>query len=331
MNFVGNFKLAGTKAMNWGNVNSPEIMLGFGLIGLVTAGVGACIKSITEVHDIVEDVKNERYLLEENKKIAVEDKKKETAKVYLMGSAKILKAYAPHLLLAGISVMSIIGSNRKLNSRLASVAGAYAEMSALFDSYRKRVIDKYGEDADYRLLHGIEQETIEVTETDESGKTKTKKKRVDIASEPESLYMRYFVKSNPEYKSTDVLNEYFFECVKRFADEKLKRLGKGGFVTLNEVYHALNLTETPMGMVVGWRYDENNPTGDNYVDIKYHKVYLSDEFGNFEEAWALDFNVDGNIYKEMAERDINTPLSGDIIQDMMQFPKLVQSKMKGNR
>ena len=162
-----------------------------------------------------------------------------------------------------------------------------------------------------------------IEETDENGKVKKKKKKVDVATAGESPYMRYFTPSNLEWKGSDDTNVYFFKCVRDYANVQL--LSKG-FVTLNEVYSQLCMPETPDGMIVGWRYDKVNPTGDNIIDITWKKVYLPNDRGEYEEVWALDFNVDGNIYKEIKERDINSPMSGNFLKDSLDFPKLMKGE-----
>ena len=52
-------------------------------------------------------------------------------------------------------------------------------------------------------------------------------------------------------------------------------------------------------MVVGWVFDENNEDGDNFIEFNVRKVYIPNEYGEEELAYAIDFNVDGNIYNKM--------------------------------
>lgn len=336
MNLLGNMQLAGLRTSQKLQMHTPEIALGLGVVGIIGSTIHACYKSVTEVRDEVDKITLDRLAIEDDVKdnaITKEEATKQVRTVYLKGCMKIAGIYMVDALTMGVSILCIKRFvYTELNNRLNRSAAAYAQLLATLNQCREWVRENYGEDAEYNMLHGVRQESIEVDEVDEkTGKTKKKKKKVDVATAEESLYMRYFTKSNPEWKSTDELNTFFFGCMERIADDKLRRMGNGGFITLNEVYNMLNFKETPMGMVVGWRYDKDNPTGDNYVNFKWHKVYLPDEHGNYEEAWAIDFNVDGNIYKEMSEMDLNTPLSGDILRDAMQFPQLVASKMKKGR
>ena len=59
------------------------------------------------------------------------------------------------------------------------------------------------------------------------------------------------------------------------------------------------MEKTKAGMVVGWVFDENNEDGDNFIEFNVRKVYIPNEYGEEELAYAIDFNVDGNIYNKM--------------------------------
>jgi hypothetical protein len=63
----------------------------------------------------------------------------------------------------------------------------------------------------------------------------------------------------------------------------------------------LGFETTPAGMVCGWIFDKANPTGDNKVLFDITRVKIRNENGSIEEAYAVDFNVDGNIYNTMVQ------------------------------
>ena len=79
-----------------------------------------------------------------------------------------------------------------------------------------------------------------------------------------------------------------------WANEKLRAKG---FLFLNDVYKSLGMQETQAGQIVGWVYDKNKPSGDNYVDFNiFNGSEPSRAFVNgYEKAILLDFNVDGPI------------------------------------
>jgi hypothetical protein len=69
------------------------------------------------------------------------------------------------------------------------------------------------------------------------------------------------------------------------------------------VYESLGFPRTVAGQYVGWNYNPEKPTGDNYIDFG---IYASDQnysdfvYGN--DAILLDFNVDGVILDYMKNR-----------------------------
>ena len=64
-----------------------------------------------------------------------------------------------------------------------------------------------------------------------------------------------------------------------------------GHLFLNEVYDRLGIPRRAIGQCVGWIYDENNPNGDNFVDLDI----FNERNNNDENVFILDPNVDGYI------------------------------------
>ena len=149
---------------------------------------------------------------------------------------------------------------------------------------------------DHQLRYNIKAEEIEETVTDEKGKEKKVKKSIEVADPNASGYVKYFTRSNPYWEEDSSYVEMFLRSQQNYANDKLKATGH---LTLNDVYDMLGFHDSKAGMVVGWIYDLNHPNGDNYVEFDVKKVKLPNEQGGYEEAYAIDFNVDGNIYNEM--------------------------------
>ena len=68
-----------------------------------------------------------------------------------------------------------------------------------------------------------------------------------------------------------------------------------GHLFLNEVYDMLGAPRTKLGQVCGWVYKENNPIGDNYVDLDI----FNDRNTEDNNVFILDPNVDGCILDDM--------------------------------
>ena len=61
-----------------------------------------------------------------------------------------------------------------------------------------------------------------------------------------------------------------------------------------------------VGLLAGWRYRKDNPDGDNYIQFIVKKVKIpksSDPEDGYEDAYLIDFNVDGNILEKMSDDD----------------------------
>ena len=83
-------------------------------------------------------------------------------------------------------------------------------------------------------------------------------------------------------------NEYFLELTQDYFNDLLKHRGH---LFLNEVYDRLGIPRRAIGQCVGWIYDENNPNGDNFVDLDI----FNERNNNDENVFILDPNVDGYI------------------------------------
>jgi len=300
---------------------SPEICLVAGTLAIITGTVMACKVSFEKAPKVAEVHKKNMEKIN-NQDLTEEQKRRATAKIFLDTCISAGKLYAIPVALeiTGLGLHHATYKIQKVeNQRLAAYA---ASISAAFASYREFIRELYGEDADFRALHGIREEVIEVEETDENGKTRKKKKKVPVATAKESPYLRYFTKSNNEWKGTDDLNELFFRSTEAWANDKLRINGR---LTLEELFRAFNFKidpKDPMCLGVGWIYDEDNPMGDNRIVIDRHKVWLHNDFGELEEAWAIDFNVDGDIYKELCSRDINAIGTGNAEKDILNLKTL---------
>lgn len=99
-----------------------------------------------------------------------------------------------------------------------------------------------------------------------------------------SQYAQVFDGRSPLY----VKDGHFNICVLRYRESQANDLLKRrGYIYLNEVYDMLGLPRTKAGQVVGWIYNEKNPTGDNYVEFELYPFK--------DSSIIIDFNVDGEI------------------------------------
>lgn len=281
---------------------SPEILVAVGVVGTVVSAVMAC-KATTKINTILDETKEQLDKIHEYagnpdvaEKYNAEDAKKDTAIVYAQTGVKLAKLYAPAVGLGILSISSILVSNNILRKRNMAISAALAAATQDFKDYRNRVIERFGKEVDHQLRYNIKAEEIEETITDEKGKEKKVKKSIEVADPNASGYVKYFTRSNPYWEEDSSYVEMFLRSQQNYANDKLKATGH---LTLNDVYDMLGFHDSKAGMVVGWIYDLDHPNGDNYVEFDVKKVNLPNEQGGYEEAYAIDFNVDGNIYNEM--------------------------------
>lgn len=294
---------------------SPEILIGVGIVGTVASGVMAC-KATLKVSDILDDTKDTIDKINSTKEdpkhaevYSEEDAKKDLAITYTQTAVKLVRLYAPSVVLGAASISCIVASNNILKKRNVALAAAYAGVDKSFKEYRKRVVDKFGDEVERQLRYNIKAEEIEEKVVDENGEEKVVKKAVNIVNPSDiSDYARFFEKYTVDNDGNKIINscwqddnEYnlmFLKAQERYANDLLK---SRGHLFLNEVYDMLGIPRSKAGQVVGWIYDADNPVGDNFVDFGLYADNLSysDYLNGFEPAILLDFNVDGNVWDLM--------------------------------
>lgn len=284
--------------------HSPEILMVAGTIGIVTSGVMAC-KATLKVNDILDETKNTIDKIHEvqedpdmKDKYTEEDSKKDLAIVYTQTAWKLIKLYGPSVGLGVVSLGCMIGSNRILNKRNVVLAAAYKAVDTSFKEYRGRVVERFGKELDRELRYNIKAKEIEEVSVDENGNEITKKTTVGVMEKDPNDYSPYaivFDDGNDGWDPDPERTKFFLIQQQNWANERLKARGH---LFLNEVYDMLGVKRTKAGAQVGWVYDEDNCTGDNYVDFGIFDIRSSkarDFVNGLEKVIVLDFNVDGCI------------------------------------
>lgn len=287
--------------------HSPEILVVTGVVGMVASAVMAC-KATTKVHDILEEAKTnidsihvviEKDAASEEPKYTDKEAKKALTIAYAKTGLEFVKLYGPSVALGALSITSIFASNNILRKRNVALAAAYTVVDNSFKKYRGRVIERFGNELDRELKYGLKAVEVEETVVDENGEEKTET-RVITTVNPEQVlcseYARFFDDGCKGWTDDSEANLIFLRQVQNWANDKLR---SQGYLFLNEVYKALGIRPTRDGHVVGWVYDENNRTGDNFVDFGIYDQYNTkarDFVNGYEKVILLDFNVDGVIY-----------------------------------
>ena len=282
---------------------SPEIMVVAGVVGVVTSTVMAC-KATTKVNDILEETRKQvddvHNVLDSDvvseDEYTNDDAKKDLAIIYTQTGVKLIKLYAPSVIVGALSITGILASHKILKKRNVALTAAYATIDRSFKEYRGRVVERFGKELDRELRYNIKAQEIEEKTVDKDGNETVEKKTISVV-DPNmySDYARIFDNGSMGWTKDPEYNLMFLKLQQNQANDRLRAQG---YLFLNDVYDMLGIPRTKAGQIVGWIYDKENPVGDNFVDFGIYDIYnekACDFVNGRERSIVLDFNVDGNI------------------------------------
>ena len=111
-----------------------------------------------------------------------------------------------------------------------------------------------------------------------------------------SQYARVFDDTCIGWTKSSEKNLLYLRHQCHYCNDLLKAKGR---LYLNEVYDVLGIPRTEAGHAVGWIYNEEEPTGDNYVDFGIYTERGRHFVNGYENSILLDFNVDGVIIDKL--------------------------------
>lgn len=284
--------------------HSPEILMVAGIAGTVVSTVMAC-KATTKVGQILDETKATVDIIHggmengnvEGHEYTQEDGKRDLTIVYAQTGVKLLKLYAPAIVLGAVSIASIVGGHHILKKRNIALAAAYTVVDKGFKDYRKNVVDRFGEQIDKELRYNIKAKEFEKEEVDEKGKKTVKKEIVDVVDPYGDIseFAKFFDEYCAGWTKDPEYNLMFLRQQQNYANDRLRTRGH---LFLNEVYDMLGMPRTQAGQAVGWVYNNPDKHADHYVDFNIYNINreANRNFVNgYERSILLDFNVDGNI------------------------------------
>lgn len=283
----------------------PQILTGFGCIGVVGGTVLACRatlkadKALAKRRNDIQTIKTAREECTEEE-YTEKEYKSDLIKTYTGIGIDLVKLYSIPAAVIGGSLACFIISNKQQSSRISALSSAYAGVLAAFEGYRGRVKNAIGEEEEKDIYYGIEKKEVEIETVDEKGKVKKETVTLKVPtannSDGYSMYSKFFDSSSREWEKNAEYNLYFLRKQQEWATQKLRRQG---YLFLNDVLESLDIPKTAVGQVVGWVYDESKTApGDNEVDFGIYDLTKQpnrDFVNGFEPVILLDFNVQGNI------------------------------------
>ena len=287
--------------------NSPEILLGAGIVGFVGTIVLAC-RATCRADEVLEFHRRKIKDINDAKEIAdadpegemsydVEIYRQDKAIRYLKTTGSLAKLYAPTVAVGTLSLACILTSRNIMQKRYLGVVAAYNGVSAAFEEYRKRVRDEYGEGLDKHFRYGTTYDELPVY--DENGKKTKEKEQVEKTETgmvmPTDDSCRFFDSSNPNWDKNPTFSMMWLRGQQNILNDILHTRGH---VFLNEVYDALGFPHTPQGAVLGWIDGE----GDNCIDFGLYdpnKENVRRFVNGVDNVIMLEFNHDGVIWDKI--------------------------------
>lgn len=281
---------------------SPELALAGGIACGIGAVVAGCLcakkveKAVSDCHQDLDDIQKKVKEAEANNwPVPLEkDIKQMSWKAYNRMVWKIARALAPAIGLEIASITLFLLSHGVLKQRYLNTTAAYAALQEAFMSYRGRVAEVIGEDAEKVLLAGGKVEKGIMVEGEDGTVTKASGNNLVVKDHKKSPYEFDFNRqtapltwsANPDY------SEAFLKNTQNYFNDMLQARGH---VFLNEVLDALGLARTPAGAVCGWY----KGAGDDFIDFGYLDSFIRDY--NLDNDLCrknihLNFNVDGQIW-----------------------------------
>ena len=301
---------------------SPEIALAgsiiFGGLSLAFA-----IKSTLKASEVVEHHRERLDEIHEAVEVADEGEyteievRRDTFASYAKTGWEFAKLYAPTVIFGALSVTCSLMGHRILSRRNAALAVTLAAVQKEWNEYRERVKRDLGSDMDKRFMYDTAEKVIEHKETDDNGKEKKVKEKINVATRG-SVYDRIFDEAHKWY-TKDGASSYLkiraqlLDFNRHIVDESY------GF--LNFGYRKLGFPITIVGQQAGWVYDPKDPEGslcqlDGFGTVRVSSngnVYLDDSTESpevrafrqgYERSCLLSFkNLRDNIYDDIKRVD----------------------------
>ena len=267
--------------------HAPTILTTAGTAGFI----GTTVLASKATLKVEETISEEAALLvkvheaHEAGKLTDKDATHDKVVLYSRMTTKLIKLYAPALILGAASIVSLATGHGIMLKRNASLAAAYAAVDQAFKTYKKKIESKFGKEAVLDALVSTPQEDLTKDEMTLEAVT---------AVDGVSPYGVIFDEDNINWSADEDLAKLHLDCQQQYANDILQTRGH---IFLNEVYKMLGFPHTPAGAVTGWVKGQ----GDDFVDFNIFDGMFEGEDNNGRTVtkWALDFNVDGVMYDKI--------------------------------
>lgn len=205
--------------------HSPELLIGFGVTGMITSTVLA-VRATPKALKLIEIKKEE----EQKESLTPMETLKTTWKCYI-----------PAAVTGATSAACIIGANSVHLRRNAALAAAYKISETALTEYKEKVVETIGEHKEGLIRDKLDKKHIE--------ENPVSKNEVIITDKGTSLCYDHW---SGRYFRSDITS------IDKAINEVNRQMlvGMGGRVTLNDLYDELGLSHTLVGDTLGWTIDD---------------------------------------------------------------------------
>lgn len=236
--------------------NSPTILTGLGVAGLITTVVMA-VRVTPKAMEIINEERLDRADADEN---------------FIYGSTKmevirlVWPCYIPTLVMGCATIACIIGANSINLRRNAALASVYSLTEATLKEYQAKVIETIGENKEHKIKDEIAKDQVRNHPLND--------KEVILTGKGNTLC--YDVISGRYFKND-------IENIRKVRNDLNQEFLNGEmFISLNDLYYALGLSNTKMGDEIGWSID------DGQIEFNFSSQLAEDGI----PCLVLDYSLD---------------------------------------
>lgn len=211
--------------------HSPAILTGIGIAGLLATTVLA-VEATPKALELIEEAKKEQGV----EKLTVADTVKTAWKCYI-----------PAATTAAASIACIVGASKVSASRNAALATAYTISETAAREYKEKVIETIGEKKEQEVRDSIAKDKLEKNPVSNS----------DIIVTGKGTTRCYDPWNDRRFDSDA-------ERIRKAVNDLNEQLLYEEYVSLNDFYYALGLSESKSGEVLGWNINK-----DGQVKIRF--------------------------------------------------------------
>lgn len=249
--------------------NSPEILTGMGIAGMVTTTVLAVKATPKALALIEEEKRRQNYKL---CKDALNNNQEHCAQIDRLKPVEIVKVawkpYIPAAITGVFSIACVVGASSVHTKRNAALATAYQLSTTALNDYRDKVVETIGVEKADEVRDKVVKEKIEKTEIP-APKANVIESFKDVIFHDMAFGQTFYA---------DV------ETIRKAVNDINSEMLSGQYASLNDFYDALNIDRIEIGESLGWNisrdgqlevsYDRTSVTKDGrpcYV-LEYHKA-----------------------------------------------------------